>query len=162
MGTRFESPRPPDYDGSSERCIEFGYDPHTQGFTAVQEDWQPNGARLRRVIMVLPDRWADDHRHDIETIMSWGLPVDVKPRLPDDHPYRMFACRTYYPLPATKMVLNLLKRMDYSQHSEMHDKVRALFADLHARGYKFMFHDAPKSEAPHLIVPPTNSFCLVK
>jgi len=162
MGTRFETPRPPDHNGNDERNIEFSYDPMDQAHVAWIEERQKDGHRTRRRISYLPDRATTSHENDIKTLMSWALPVDVTPRLPADHPSRAWAGRTYYPLPPTPMVLNLLKRMDYTDFHETHDKVRAMLHDLHSRGYKFYIHDAPKSTTPHLIMPANFSFCLVK
>jgi hypothetical protein len=162
MDTQYKSPAPPDYKECNERNIELSYDPMEQGTVAWIEEWVKPGEKIRRKICWLPDGASVRHERDLKTLMSWATRVDVKPDLPEGHPLRK-SCYygwSYYPLPDTPMVREILHRIDYSHQRELWEKLRNVLIQIEDAGFYLNVFVAEKDA--EMILRPNISISLVK
>lgn len=154
-----EPNRPPDWkkDGRDEYTITFGYDACVQGHVAWIKEWISPGKYSLRQLSVLPDGALNRHTIDIALILSWGIKATTKL----DIPVRFFD-QVEYRLPATPMVLNVLKRMDYSQKRELSRRLRELLNEIKEEGFCLQVFDPPDTIDNVLLMRPDTHLSLVK
>jgi hypothetical protein len=159
MATQSEIKRPPDWrgNGEDEYTITFGYDACYQGHVAWIKEWVEAGKYTLRRLSVLPDGASNRHTKDIELLISWAIKATT--RL--DIPVRFFD-NIEYRLPATPLVLNVMKRINYSKQREYSNRLRELLNEIKEEGFCLQVFDPPDTIDNVLLMRPDTHLSLVK